>query len=87
MLKTRNDTKAKPGEHPDRSLADMFDLMFHGTTDDIHRKYDKNNPLMRADDARFPYGFFINPDISIVLLKNSRSLKLSASNPFSPMLI
>lgn len=42
----------------------MFDLMFHGTTDDIHRKYDKNNPLMRADDARFPYGFFINPDIS-----------------------
>lgn len=64
LLKTRNDTKAKPGEHPDRSLADMFDLMFHGTTDDIHRKYDKNNPLMRADDARFPYGFFINPDIS-----------------------
>ena len=42
----------------------MFDLMFHGTTDNIHRKYDKNNPLMRADDARFPYGFFINPDIS-----------------------
>lgn len=42
----------------------MFDLMFHGTTDDIHRKYDKNNPLIRADDARFPYGFFINPDIS-----------------------
>lgn len=64
LLKTRNDPKAKPGEHPDRSLADMFDLMFHGTTDDIHRKYDKNNPLMRADDARFPYGFFINPDIS-----------------------
>lgn len=64
LLKTRNDTKAKPGEHPDRSLADMFDLMFHGTTDDIHRKYDKNNPLIRADDARFPYGFFINPDIS-----------------------
>ena len=64
LLKTRNDTKAKPEEHPDRSLADMFDLMFHGTTDDIHRKYDKNNPLMRADDARFPYGFFINPDIS-----------------------
>ena len=64
LLKTRNDTKAKPGEHPDRSLTDMFDLMFHGTTDDIHRKYDKNNPLMRADDARFPYGFFINPDIS-----------------------
>lgn len=64
LLKTRSDTKAKPGEHPDRSLADMFDLMFHGTTDDIHRKYDKNNPLMRADDARFPYGFFINPDIS-----------------------
>lgn len=64
LLKTRLDTKAKPEEHPDRSLADMFDLMFHGTTDDIHRKYDKNNPLMRADDARFPYGFFINPDIS-----------------------
>lgn len=64
LLKTKKDIKAKPGEHPDRSLADMFDLMFHGTTDDIHRKYDKNNPLMRADDARFPYGFFINPDIS-----------------------
>lgn len=64
LLKTRNDIKVKSGEHPDRSLADMFDLMFHGTTDDIHRKYDKNNPLMRADDARFPYGFFINPDIS-----------------------
>ena len=64
LLKTRLDTKAKLNEHPDRSLADMFDLMFHGTTDDIHRKYDKNNPLMRADDARFPYGFFINPDIS-----------------------
>lgn len=64
LLKTKKDTKAKPGEHPDRSLADMFDLMFHGTTDDIHRKYDKNNLLMRADDARFPYGFFINPDIS-----------------------
>lgn len=64
LLKTRLNTKAKPNEHPDRSLADMFDLMFHGTTDDIHRKYDKNNPLMRADDARFPYGFFINPDIS-----------------------
>ena len=42
----------------------MFDLMFHGTTDNIHRKYDKDHPLMRADDARFPYGFFINPDIS-----------------------
>ena len=64
LLKTRLDTKAKPNEHPDRSLADMFDLMFHGTTDDIHKKYSKTNPLMRADDARFPYGFFINPDIS-----------------------
>lgn len=64
LLKTKKDTKAKPGEHPDRSLADMFDLMFHGTTDDIHRKYDKDHPLMRADDARFPDGFFINPDIS-----------------------
>lgn len=64
LLKTKKDVEVKPGEHPDRSLADMFDLMFHGTTDDIHRKYDKDNPLMRADDARFPYGFFINPDIS-----------------------
>lgn len=64
LLKTKKDIKAKPGEHPDRSLADMFDLMFHGTTDNIHRKYDKDHPLMRADDARFPYGFFINPDIS-----------------------
>lgn len=64
LLKTKKDVEVKPGEHPDRSLADMFDLMFHGTTDDIHRKYDRDNPLMRADDARFPYGFFINPDIS-----------------------
>lgn len=64
LLKTKLDTKEKAGKHPDRSLADMFDLIFHGTTDDIHKKYTKEKPLMRADDARFPYGFFINPDIS-----------------------
>lgn len=59
-------TKANSSEqgHPDRSLADMFDLMFHGTTEDIHRPYNKNNPLVKADDARFPNGFYINPDIS-----------------------
>lgn len=48
----------------DSSLYDMFDLMFHGTTEDIHRKYSKDNPLVQADDARFPRGFFINPDIT-----------------------
>lgn len=48
----------------DSSLYDMFDLMFHGTTEDIHRKYSKDKPLVQADDARFPRGFFINPDIT-----------------------
>lgn len=48
----------------DSSLYDMFDLMFHGTTDDIHKKYSKDDPLVQADDARFPKGFFINPDIT-----------------------
>ena len=48
----------------DESLYNMFDLMFHGTTDDIHRKYTKENPLIQATDARFPQGFFINPDIT-----------------------
>lgn len=48
----------------DSSLYDMFDLMFHGTTEDIHRNYSKDKPLVQADDARFPRGFFINPDIT-----------------------
>ena len=30
----------------DSSLYDMFDLMFHGTTEDIHRNYSKDNPLV-----------------------------------------
>lgn len=56
-----NDTN---GGKFDSTLYDMFDLMFHGTTDDIHRKSTKDNPLVQADDARFPRGFLINPDIT-----------------------
>lgn len=62
----------------DTSLYDMFDLIFHGTTEDIHRpvgdgKTEYTNPdgtkevrqpLMQLDDAYFKNGFFINPDIS-----------------------
>lgn len=62
----------------DHSLFDMFNLMFHGTTEDIHRpvgdgKTQYTNPdgtkevrypLMQLDDAYFKKGFLINPDIS-----------------------
>lgn len=48
----------------DHSLYDMFNLMFHGTTEDIHRTYSTENPLMQLTDAYFKKGFFINPDIS-----------------------
>lgn len=62
----------------DHSLFDMFNLMFHGTTDDIHRPVgdgrteytnpdgtkEVRQPLMQLDDAYFKKGFFINPDIS-----------------------
>lgn len=48
-------------EHPDRTLMDMLELTFHGTTQDIH---DVKNPPIKATDARFKNGFYINPDIS-----------------------
>ena len=50
--------------HYDTSLFDMMNLIFHGTTDDIHRSYSADNPLMKLEDAYFKDGFFINPDIS-----------------------
>lgn len=60
------------------SLHDMFHLIFHGTTDDIHRPvgdgtttYTKKDgttgvrqPRPQLDDAYFKQGFFINPNIS-----------------------
>lgn len=65
--------------HPDRSLADMFDLIFHGTTDDIHKldprierdengklktvKPNKSTQLLQLTDARFKQGFFIHPSL------------------------
>lgn len=64
ILMTAANTTNPEGEHPDRSLADMMDLMFHGTTDDIHKKYSSSDPLIQADDARFPKGFFIHADLS-----------------------
>lgn len=42
----------------DSSLLNMFDLIFHGTTQDIH---DKNNRF-QLEDALFKEGFFIDPD-------------------------
>ena len=63
-------------DHPDRSLADMFDLIFHGTTDDIHKLEprverkdgklktvtpNKRTQLIQLTDARFKQGFFIHP--------------------------
>lgn len=62
----------------DHSLHDMFHLIFHGTTDDIHRPvgdgtttYTKKDgttgvkkPRPQLDDAYFKQGFFINPNIS-----------------------
>lgn len=62
----------------DHSLFDMFNLVFHGTTEDIHRPVgdgvteyvnpdgtrEVRQPLMQLEDAYFKKGFFINPDIS-----------------------
>jgi hypothetical protein len=42
----------------DSSLLNMFDLIFHGTTQDIH---DKNNRF-QLEDALFKDGFYIDPD-------------------------
>lgn len=40
----------------DTSLLDMFDLIFHGTVEDIH------SDAQRLTDARFKNGFYIDPD-------------------------
>ena len=61
----------------DTTVYDMFNLMFHGTTDDIHRVSTKENPLMQADDARFPRGFLINPDITRKRSTNSTDIAIS----------
>lgn len=58
--------KPTQGEEIDESLWNLMDLMFHGTTDDIQRNYDKDHPLMQLTDAYFKHGFLINPDISRV---------------------
>lgn len=52
------------GHTIDNSLFDMFNLIFHGTIEDIHRKYSKEHPLMQMTDAYYKEGFYINPDIS-----------------------
>ena len=48
----------------DYSIVDMLNLIFHGTTDDIHKDLPKGTQLLQAEDAYFKKGFFINPDIS-----------------------
>lgn len=48
----------------DDSLFDLLNLVFHGTTDDIHKTLKKGTSLLQAEDAYFKQGFFINPDIS-----------------------
>lgn len=40
----------------DTTLLDMFDLIFHGTVEDIH------SDAQRLTDARFKNGFYIDPD-------------------------
>ena len=47
----------------DSSLFDLLNLVFHGTTDDIHKKLTTGTQLMQVEDSYFKYGFFINPDI------------------------
>ena len=44
----------------DTSLLDMFDLIFHGTVEDIH------SDAQRLTDARFKNGFYIDPDTARV---------------------
>lgn len=61
----------------DTTVYDMFNLMFHGTTDDIHKVSTKEDPLMQADDARFPRGFLINPDITRKRSTNSTDIAIS----------
>lgn len=47
----------------DSSLFDLLNLVFHGTTDDIHKKLTSGEQLMQIEDSYFKYGFFINPDV------------------------
>lgn len=46
------------GDKPviDQTLFHLFDLIFHGTIEDIH------SGAQRLEDARFKYGFYVDPD-------------------------
>lgn len=48
----------------DSSLFNLLNLVFHGTTDDIHKKLTKGTSLLQVEDAYFKHGFYISPDIS-----------------------
>ena len=48
----------------DPSLFNLLNLVFHGTTDDIHKKLTKGTSLLQVEDAYFKHGFYISPDIS-----------------------
>lgn len=54
----------------DHSLFDLVNLVFHGTSDDIHKPLSKGESLMQLEDAYFKYGFFISPDVSRTSAKN-----------------
>lgn len=58
VLKTRL-TGNEQG-HPDRTLADLFDLMFHGTTEDIHGE---ETPI-QITGVFAPNGFLTDPQLS-----------------------
>lgn len=48
----------------DKSLFDLFDLMLHGTVEDIHKKLKKGERLAQYTGARYKKGIFVNPDVS-----------------------
>ena len=58
--------------HPDDSLLNMFDLIFHGTVEDFHKngKWDsqkkewERKSVLQMEDARFKYGFLVDPDVA-----------------------
>lgn len=54
----------------DSSLFDLLNLVFHGTTDDIHKKLSKGDSLLQLEDSYFKQGFYINPDISRTSARN-----------------
>ena len=54
----------------DSSLFDLLNLVFHGTTDDIHKKLTKGQQLMQVEDAYFKRGFYINPDLTRLPSRN-----------------